>query len=207
MLNSAGIVRTYGHFLVASDLAGLEHTTCISCSKQQSCWTCDRLHYCRPGLCMKFPSEEQSRGAFNSLATCEKCVRMCAQVAIKKMKRKFYSWEECMALREVKSLRKLSHPSIVKLKEVIRERDELFFVFEYMVRTCHAACHYAAAGAAGVVTAWCASAALLPIQGLHYNVLTCLGAGTAVIRGLGHQMGLGAPLPIRVSSMQMQLDF
>jgi protein kinase len=59
---------------------------------------------------------------------------VCAQVAIKKMKRKFYSWNECMALREVKSLRKLSHPSIVKLKEVIRERDELFFVFEYMVR-------------------------------------------------------------------------
>lgn len=53
-------------------------------------------------------------------------------VAIKKMKRKFYSWEECMNLREVKSLRKLSHPNIVKLKEVIRENDELFFVFEYM---------------------------------------------------------------------------
>lgn len=56
-----------------------------------------------------------------------------AQVAIKKMKRKFFSWEECMALREVKSLRKLSHPSVVKLKEVIRENDELFFVFEYLV--------------------------------------------------------------------------
>lgn len=55
------------------------------------------------------------------------------QVAIKKMKRKFFSWEECMALREVKSLRKLSHPSVVKLKEVIRENDELFFVFEYLV--------------------------------------------------------------------------
>ena len=85
-------------------------------------------------------------------------------VAIKRMKRKFYSWEECMALREVKSLKKLSHPNIVKLKEVrraaprppppaarrrhlsadaarasvmataqvIRENDELFFVFEYM---------------------------------------------------------------------------
>eukprot|EP00775_Hariotina_reticulata_P005500 gene5500-5735_t len=53
-------------------------------------------------------------------------------VAIKKMKRKFFSWEECMALREVKSLRKLSHPSVVKLKEVIRENDELFFVFEYL---------------------------------------------------------------------------
>jgi serine/threonine protein kinase len=49
------------------------------------------------------------------------------------MKRKFFSWEECMALREVRSLRKLSHPSVVKLKEVIRENDELFFVFEYLV--------------------------------------------------------------------------
>eukprot|EP00238_Polyblepharides_amylifera_P004131 CAMPEP_0196593244 /NCGR_PEP_ID=MMETSP1081-20130531/75130_1 /TAXON_ID=36882 /ORGANISM="Pyramimonas amylifera, Strain CCMP720" /LENGTH=467 /DNA_ID=CAMNT_0041917175 /DNA_START=391 /DNA_END=1794 /DNA_ORIENTATION=+ len=48
------------------------------------------------------------------------------------MKRKFYSWEECMALREVKSLRKLNHPNVVKLKEVIRENDELYFVFEYL---------------------------------------------------------------------------
>ncbi|CAM9251163.1 unnamed protein product, partial [Phaeothamnion confervicola] len=53
-------------------------------------------------------------------------------VAIKKMKRKFYSWDECMQLREVKSLKKLNHPNVVKLKEVIRENDELFFVFEYM---------------------------------------------------------------------------
>jgi protein kinase len=48
------------------------------------------------------------------------------------MKRKFYSWEECMNLRDVKSLRKLNHPNVVKLKEVIRENDELFFVFEFM---------------------------------------------------------------------------
>ncbi|CAL5432006.1 unnamed protein product [Camellia sinensis] len=53
-------------------------------------------------------------------------------VAIKKMKRKYYSWEECINLREVKSLRKMSHPNIVKLKEVIREHDILYFVFEYM---------------------------------------------------------------------------
>ncbi|XP_058103855.1 cyclin-dependent kinase F-4-like isoform X2 [Magnolia sinica] len=53
-------------------------------------------------------------------------------VAIKKMKRKYYSWEECMNLREVKSLRKMAHPNIVKLKEVIRENDVLYFVFEYM---------------------------------------------------------------------------
>ncbi|KAH0644357.1 hypothetical protein KY284_032241 [Solanum tuberosum] len=53
-------------------------------------------------------------------------------VAIKKMKKKYYSWEECINLREVKSLRKMSHPNIVKLKEVIRENDILYFVFEYM---------------------------------------------------------------------------
>ncbi|KAG8382067.1 hypothetical protein BUALT_Bualt05G0038000 [Buddleja alternifolia] len=53
-------------------------------------------------------------------------------VAIKRMKKKYYSWEECINLREVKSLRKMSHPNIVKLKEVIRENDILYFVFEYM---------------------------------------------------------------------------
>eukprot|EP00933_Yihiella_yeosuensis_P061364 TRINITY_DN64173_c0_g1_i1.p1 TRINITY_DN64173_c0_g1~~TRINITY_DN64173_c0_g1_i1.p1 ORF type:complete len:532 (+),score=114.97 TRINITY_DN64173_c0_g1_i1:99-1598(+) len=53
-------------------------------------------------------------------------------VAIKKMKQKYYSWEECMKLREITSLRKLLHPNIVKLKEVIRENDELHLVFEFM---------------------------------------------------------------------------
>jgi protein kinase len=48
------------------------------------------------------------------------------------MKKKFYSWEECMALREIKSLRKLNQVNIVKLKEVIRVNDDLYFVFEYM---------------------------------------------------------------------------
>lgn len=63
-------------------------------------------------------------------------------IAIKKMKKKYqnlpspiqgvadryYSWDECMALREVRSLRKLTHPHIVRLKEVIREADELHLV-------------------------------------------------------------------------------
>ncbi|XP_021720121.1 serine/threonine-protein kinase MHK-like isoform X1 [Chenopodium quinoa] len=53
-------------------------------------------------------------------------------VAVKKMKRKFYFWEECVNLREVKSLRRMSHPNIIKLKEVVRENNELFFIFEYM---------------------------------------------------------------------------
>ena len=53
-------------------------------------------------------------------------------VAIKKMKRKYYSQEECLNLREVKSMRKMNHPNIMKLKEVFRENDILYFVFEYM---------------------------------------------------------------------------
>jgi|EP00669_Euglena_mutabilis_P011832 protein kinase len=53
-------------------------------------------------------------------------------VAIKKMKQKFYSWEECLQLREIMSLRKLNHANIIKLREVIRENNELFFVFEFM---------------------------------------------------------------------------
>uniref|UniRef100_M4DM70 cyclin-dependent kinase n=1 Tax=Brassica campestris TaxID=3711 RepID=M4DM70_BRACM len=53
-------------------------------------------------------------------------------VAIKKMKKKYFSWEECINLREVKSLSRMNHPNIVKLKEIIRENDILYFVFEYM---------------------------------------------------------------------------
>lgn len=53
-------------------------------------------------------------------------------VAIKKMKNKYYSWEECVKLREVQSLKKLSHKNIVKLKEVIREDDILYFIFEFI---------------------------------------------------------------------------
>ena len=37
-----------------------------------------------------------------------------------------------MQLREIKSLRKLNHQNIVKLKEVIRAHDELYFVFEFL---------------------------------------------------------------------------
>nr|CDS18166.1 serine:threonine protein kinase MAK [Echinococcus granulosus] len=48
------------------------------------------------------------------------------------MKKKYRSWSECLSLREVKTLKRLEHPCIIKLKEVIREKDELFFVFEYM---------------------------------------------------------------------------
>ncbi|XP_062413837.1 serine/threonine-protein kinase MAK-like [Pungitius pungitius] len=53
-------------------------------------------------------------------------------VAIKRMKRKFYSWNECLNLSEVKSLKKLNHTNVVKLREVIRENTDLYLVFEHM---------------------------------------------------------------------------
>lgn len=53
-------------------------------------------------------------------------------VAIKKIKKKFHTWDECMSLRELKSLRKLNHPNIIKLKEAIKFNDELYFVFEFL---------------------------------------------------------------------------
>ena len=65
------------------------------------------------------------------------------------MKKEFKTWEECLNLREVKvcvilytivkvfiqstqSLMKLKHVNIVRLHEVIREDNRLYFIFEYM---------------------------------------------------------------------------
>lgn len=53
-------------------------------------------------------------------------------VAIKKIFKKFSSWKECMELKEVNSLRKLRHPNIVKLIEVLKDQDKLFLVFEFV---------------------------------------------------------------------------
>ena len=55
-------------------------------------------------------------------------------VAIKRLKKKYGTWEECLQLSEVKALRKMNHPNIVKLKEVIRVVNEAYFVFEYIER-------------------------------------------------------------------------
>lgn len=56
-------------------------------------------------------------------------------VAIKKMKKKFASWDECMSLREIKHLRKLNHSNVIKLKEVIRVGNDLYLIFEFIKGT------------------------------------------------------------------------
>ena len=54
------------------------------------------------------------------------------KVAIKKLKQKIDSWEECMNQDEVYFLRKLVHPNIISLIEVIREpNSDVSFVFEF----------------------------------------------------------------------------
>lgn len=54
-------------------------------------------------------------------------------VAIKKMKKKYMTWDECLTLREVNSLAKLNqHENIIKLKEMIRDDNILHLIFEYM---------------------------------------------------------------------------
>lgn len=54
-------------------------------------------------------------------------------VAVKKLKRKYDSLDECRNLREVKSLRKMNnHPNIVKLKNLVKVYDTVYVVFEYM---------------------------------------------------------------------------
>lgn len=53
-------------------------------------------------------------------------------VAIKKLKDKFMTWQNCVDLAEIKSLMKLKHPNIVKLFEVIKHKNELYLVFEYL---------------------------------------------------------------------------
>ncbi|KAK9120870.1 hypothetical protein Syun_018487 [Stephania yunnanensis] len=53
-------------------------------------------------------------------------------VAIKELKKfKCCSWKQCLILREVKALRGLDHPNIVKLKQLIVENNKLYLVMEY----------------------------------------------------------------------------
>ncbi|KAI2497090.1 protein kinase [Fragilaria crotonensis] len=58
------------------------------------------------------------------------------EVAIKRLKRTFPTWDEIPMLREFRALQELTafqHTNIVQLEEVIREANQnLFFVFEYM---------------------------------------------------------------------------
>jgi protein kinase len=53
-------------------------------------------------------------------------------IAIKKMKQRYASFDECLQLKEVKSLRKMKNPNVVRLLQVFRENEYLYLVFELL---------------------------------------------------------------------------
>nr|GEW89272.1 cyclin-dependent kinase F-4-like [Tanacetum cinerariifolium] len=54
-------------------------------------------------------------------------------VAVKKLITKFDSWEECMNLPKVKAIKKIkNYPNIIEVKEIIKQKDYMYMVFEYM---------------------------------------------------------------------------
>jgi protein kinase len=70
-------------------------------------------------------------GAFGTVTRCRD-KETGEVVAIKKMKQRYSSFDECLQLKEVKSLRKIKHPNVVKLLQVFRENDYLYLVFELL---------------------------------------------------------------------------
>ena len=50
---------------------------------------------------------------------------------VKIIKKKYYTWEECMKMREIKVLTILSHPQILKMKEIIKMKEEIYCIYEY----------------------------------------------------------------------------
>ena len=48
------------------------------------------------------------------------------------MKRKVSSWEDTIGQPEIKTLMTLTHPNLIQLLEVVKQNNEVFFIFENM---------------------------------------------------------------------------
>lgn len=83
-------------------------------------------------LCKKRSSNKPAGDKSSPPESDSKLNKSAKMVAVKKMKKRYYNWDDCMKLREVKALKKLNHKNIVLLKEVIRENNHLYLVFEHM---------------------------------------------------------------------------
>lgn len=84
-------------------------------------------------LCRKL----DTRGTHSSHKNTNNSDRKDEFVAIKKMKKKYHDWNDCIKLREVNALRKLNHKNVILLKEVIRSDNNLYLVFEYLEENLH----------------------------------------------------------------------
>jgi serine/threonine protein kinase len=70
-------------------------------------------------------------GAFGTVTKCRD-KETGEFVAVKKIKQRFPSFDECLQLKEVKSLRKIKHQNVVKLLQIFRESEIMYLVFELM---------------------------------------------------------------------------
>lgn len=70
-------------------------------------------------------------GAFGVVTKCRDKTNN-EMVAIKKMKQRYATFDECLQLKEVKSLRKIKHKNVERLLQVFRENEYLFLVFELL---------------------------------------------------------------------------
>ena len=123
-------------------------------------------------------------------------------VAIKKLKQRYAQWEKCVGLPEVETLLKFHHPNIIKLLEVIKERDEVFLVFECMDRNV-----YQLMKDSDLELTQVRNIVLQTLQGLHYihakglfhrdlkpeNLLE--SQGTVKIADFGLAKRVSAPFP------------
>lgn len=48
------------------------------------------------------------------------------------MKKNYFKWDECLQMKEIKSLMGLKHSNIITLNEMVLENTELYLIFEYV---------------------------------------------------------------------------
>ena len=48
------------------------------------------------------------------------------------MKTKFKNWKDCVIQKEIRILKRLKHKNIILLKEVIKDKSNLYLIYEYM---------------------------------------------------------------------------
>jgi serine/threonine protein kinase len=78
-------------------------------------------------------------GAFGKVLEARNQAEGGTRVAIKQIKANFKSWDECKNLRELKALKGLRHPRIVRLREMILEKVRKQRACDSTVRCCRRA--------------------------------------------------------------------
>ena len=60
------------------------------------------------------------------------------RAAVKKIKAEQSDWQQCLRIRELRSLKTIGHhPNIIRLHELILDRRSLYFVFEFCATDLH----------------------------------------------------------------------